>query len=124
MRDRVREGETVRKEREREQRSREDNIVLHCSSRANKCYYFVKPGALFAVTLLSKGPFPLKIIMYDPVEEEGHLVRHIMASLSAYKSAIVSQCHLSSLSLRRIIMHELRGTRRRVFMCFMGYLSL
>ena len=33
--------------------------------------------------------------MYDPVEEEGHLVRHIMASLSAYKSAIISQCHLS-----------------------------
>lgn len=48
MRDRVREGETERKKRERarerEQRSREDNIVLHCSSRANKCYYFVQPG--------------------------------------------------------------------------------
>lgn len=42
-----------------------------------------------------KVPFPLKIIMYDPVEEEGHLVRHIMAPLSAYKSVVVSQCHLS-----------------------------
>lgn len=56
-------------------------------------------GPLFAVTILSesylKVPSTLKIIMYDPVEEEGHLVGHIMASLSAYKSAVVSQCHLS-----------------------------
>lgn len=52
------EGET-----ERKRSGGEDNIVLHCSSRANKCYYFVKPGSLFAVPILSelsKGPFPLK----------------------------------------------------------------
>lgn len=58
-------------------------------------------GALFAVTLLSEshqeGPSLWKIIMYDPVEEGGHLVAHVMASLSAYKSADVSPCHLSFL---------------------------
>lgn len=35
---------------------REDNTVLHCSSRANKCFYFVDRGPcslLFTVTSLS-----------------------------------------------------------------------
>lgn len=112
-----------RKERGREKGCREDNLCCIAAAEPTNV------GTLWSwspvccdvpVWEWSKGPVCLHIIMYDPVEEEGHLVRHIMVSLSACKCAAVSQCHFSFPSLWRI-MPEWGGPCRRVFMCFMGY---
>lgn len=55
------------------------------------------------------------------------MVRHIMAPLSAYKSVVVSQCHLSFPSTpedNNAWAERGGGGYDVAFMCFMGYLSL